>query len=80
MTSKMRFGEQVQASHATRLRKLMPQGFADDAKSQLIYDFFADTTNCFDIAKKVCGTAFCVYQPLSANVHDYCLRNSNDKR
>jgi hypothetical protein len=61
MAGEMGFGEQVQASHAAGLGELMPQGFADDAQSEIGYDFFADTTNCFDIAKEVCRTAFRVY-------------------
>jgi hypothetical protein len=80
VTSKMRFSKQVKASHAAGLRKLMPQRIADDAQFEISDDFFADTTNCFDIAKEVCRTAFGIHQPLSANVHDDCLRDSLDER
>jgi hypothetical protein len=76
----MRFGKQVKASHATWLRELMPQRSADDAQSEIGNDFFADTSGCFDIAKEISRTAFRVYQPLIANVHDDCLKNSFDKR
>lgn len=76
MTSKVRFAQQVKPRHAARLWELMPQGFADDAQSEVRYDFFADISNHFDIAKEVCRTAFRVYQPLSSNVHDDCLRSS----
>jgi len=48
----------------------MPQGLADDAQSEVRYYFFTDASNHFDIAKEVCRTAFRVYQPLSADVHD----------
>ena len=71
----MRFSKQIKASHAARLRELMPQGFTDDAQLEISDDFFADTPNCFDIAKKVSRTAFSVYQPFSSNVHDDCLKS-----
>ena len=80
MTSKMRFTKQVNASHAAGLRELMPQGFTDDAQSEIGNDFFAETTNRFDIAKEVCRTAFRIHQPLSANIHDDCFRDSLDER
>ena len=73
MTSKMRFGEQVKASDTARRRELMPQGFADDAQSEVGYDFFTDTPDHFHISKEVCRTAFRVYQPLSAKIHDDCF-------
>lgn len=80
MTSKMRFGKQVKAGHTGRLRELMPQGITDDSQFEIGHDFYADATNCFDIAKEVCRTAFRIHQPLSANIHDNCLRNSDDER
>jgi hypothetical protein len=80
VTGEVGFGKQVQTSYAAGLRELMPQRFADDAQSEIGYDFFADTANYFDIAKEVRRTAFRVYQPLSAKIHDDCLRNSDYKR
>jgi len=61
MTSKMRFAEQVQTGHAPRLRELMPQRFTHNPQLEIDDDFFAHTSNCFDIAKEVCRTAFRVY-------------------
>ncbi len=52
----------------------MPQGFADDAQPEVGYDFVADTSNHFDIAKEICRTAFRINEPFSANVHNDCLR------
>lgn len=80
MASKMRFAEQVKPRHAARWRELMPQGLADDTQPEVCYDFFADTSNDFDIAKEVCRTAFRVYQPFSSNVHDDCFRGTDDER
>jgi hypothetical protein len=72
----MRFGEEIKASNAARLRKLMPQGFADNAQPEVGYDFFTHAANHFDIAKGVFKTAFRVYQPLSAEIHDDCSRSA----
>ena len=81
MTSKMRFGKQIQSGYATGLRELMPHGFTDDSQSELRDHFFADTANRFDIAKEVFRTAFRINEPLSAKVHDDCfVRDSDDKR
>lgn len=69
----MRLGEQIKASDTARRGKLMPQGFPYDAQIEVRNDFFTDTSNHFDIAKEVCRTAFRVYQPLSAKIHDDCF-------
>jgi hypothetical protein len=56
----------------------MPQGFADDSQPEIGDDFFADTSNCFDIAKEIGRTAFRIHQPLSANIHDDCSRSPTE--
>lgn len=69
MTSEMRFGEKVKSGHAAWLRELVPHRLAYDAQCKSRDHLFADTTNCFDIAKQFSRTTFGVDQPLSAKIH-----------
>ena len=80
MTSEMRFGEKVKSGHAAWLRELVPHRLAYDAQGKSGDHLFTDTTKCFDIAKQFSRTALGVDQPLSSNVHDDCLKDSDDER
>ena len=74
MASKVRLSEQVQPGDAAGLRELMPDRIADDAQAEISDDLVAHIANRFDIAKSFCRTTLSVNQPLSADIHDDCLR------
>jgi hypothetical protein len=69
MTSEMRFGEKVKSGNAAGLRELVPYRLAYYTQCKSRDHLFADTTNCFDIAKQFSRTTLGVDQPLSAKIH-----------